>query len=142
MNLLQLFEMSRKKYISKFPTSPHMDSETLAYFAGKLKNHQILIEYGSGGSTIFAARMNTPFIISVESDLLFMRKVEKKLSSIKSISQVNLIHADIGKVGSWGTPLERVDGEEVYASAPWNNLEHHSLSILVLIDGRFRVTCL
>jgi hypothetical protein len=142
MKLVQLFYTLREQYFPKLPTLPHMDSESTAYFTERLMGTKTFVEYGSGGSTILAARMNTSFIFSVESDEVWMRRVQRKFLRMKSTSQIDFIHADIGRVGPWGTPLENIDGELHYANTPWASITNDSSHMFVLIDGRYRVTCL
>ena len=142
IKIVQLFYTLREQHFPKLPTLPHMDSETTTYFAQRLKVTKTFIEYGSGGSTILAARMNISFIISVESDEAWMRRVQRKFLQIKSTSQINFIYANVGRVGPWGTPLEKIDGQLHYANTPWASITIDSSQILVLIDGRYRITCL
>ena len=139
---VQLFYTLREKYFPKVPTLPHMDLESQTYFTQNLKVTKTFVEYGSGGSTILAAIMNTPYIISVESDAVWMRRVQRKFSKISSTSQINFIYANVGRVGPWGTPLEKIDGELQYANTPWASITNGSSHLFVLIDGRYRITCL
>lgn len=142
MKTVQLFYTFKERFFPVLPTLPHMDSESTTYFTQRLQGARIFVEYGSGGSTILAARMNTLFIISVESDAAWMRRVRKRVSQINSISQVNLIYANVGKVGPWGTPLEKIDGELHYANTPWASTPSDPSQMFILIDGRYRITCL
>ena len=142
MKTMQLFYTFRERFFPVLPKLPHMDSESTTYFTQRLQGARIFVEYGSGGSTILAARMNTSFIISVESDAAWMRRVKRKVLQINSTSRVNFIYANMGKVGPWGTPIERVDGELHYASTPWASTPSDPSQMFVLIDGRYRITCL
>ena len=141
MKIVQFCYSMREKYFPKLPHSPHMDLESITYFANQLGKSDIYVEFGSGGSTILAATLNVPFIVSVDSDDLWMRRVRRRLLRIQTGSQISLVHAEVGKVGSWGTPTEKVDGELRYANTPWKAISNISSEMLVLIDGRFRVTC-
>lgn len=141
MILLNFYGKLRDIYYPKLPKTPHMDAQSISFFKDKLKLVDFFIEYGAGGSTLLAAMQNTPNIVSVESDKLWMKRVERELSKVSSKSCIKLIHADIGRVGPWGTPLGQIDGEKNYAILPWTTEIYGSSPLLVLIDGRFRITC-
>jgi hypothetical protein len=113
------------------------------FFIERLSQANFYLEYGSGGSTVQAARMNKRFL-SVESDLLYMRAVRKKIESLGAPRDA-IIHADVGVVEYWGRPFikrrsrARVIKWANYASLPWAKLTERPN--LVLVDGRFRVHC-
>lgn len=104
---------------------------------------QVILEYGSGGSTELAAHMPGKLIISVESDRDWARSLRQKIAEAQPLSQVILQHVDIGKTGAWGRPV----GDE-----NWQNFHHYPNAIweapffrhpdVILIDGRFRPACL
>jgi hypothetical protein len=101
------------------------------------------MEYGSGGSTVLAARLGIPFI-SVETDRFFLQAVRKKIGTLSA--EQHLLHADIGPIGpQYGAPLfktptdRRLEMWTAYVSLPWRHLEPGLLPDLVMIDGRFRV---
>jgi hypothetical protein len=141
MKFIQFIYSMREKYYPELPSSPHMDLESVLYLRNQLEKSDTFIEFGSGGSTIFAAKLNVPVIFSVESDELWMQRVQRKILRMKSTSQIHFVRAQVGKVGPWGTPLELVDGERMYANAPWGQLNVSTSGNFILIDGRFRVTC-
>jgi hypothetical protein len=114
-----------------------------AAFERMLENCRFYLEYGSGGSTIRAARMEKPFI-SVETDRFYLKAVHKKIGTL-SRGQ-HLLYADIGPIGpQYGAPLFktptdlRLEKWTSYVSLPWRHLEPGALPDLVMIDGRFRV---
>ena len=49
-------------------------------------------------------------------------------------------YVDIGKIGSWGYPVNLLDREKFhqYWKTPWSKNEKYDL---IVIDGRFRVQC-
>lgn len=103
----------------------------------------VILEYGSGGSTVIAAKLPGKLVFSVESDPLWAQTIQHYLDSQNFPSPV-IVHAvDIGPVGAWGRPL---DGSQ------WKKFHHYPMGIwdapffrhpdVVLIDGRFRAACL
>lgn len=123
--------------------SPSMDTEGLRCFQENVKRSRCYLEFGSGGSTVYAATVaNVPHVISVESDRAWSSKVR---SSINLPScKLYLEHCDIGEVGDWGIPKnrEKIDNYWKYMVTPWQIAKLNSLvPDTILIDGRFRVAC-
>ena len=56
---------------------PHMDPAGLEYFKDAMSRCSCLLEYGSGGSTVYAA--NVPAIISVETDGHWVARVREAI---------------------------------------------------------------
>lgn len=121
------------------PEHPHFEPESTPYFLDRLAEAREYLEYGSGGSTVEAARQRKKFT-TVESDPYFLRAVQQRIGRTDG----NLIHVNIGLTGEWGYPVfkqktsARLLRWAKYASAPWGtNIDPD----LILIDGRFRVHC-
>lgn len=103
----------------------------------------VILEYGTGGSTIMASEMPGKTVFSVESDKRWCAKMQAYLDASKPVSQVTLHYANIGKTGKWGRPTE---------GSSWRRFHRYPLSVwdlpnfeapdLVLVDGRFRAACL
>jgi hypothetical protein len=109
-----------------------------------LRNIDTFLEFGAGGSTVFAAELGVKNIYSVESDKSFLDAVEKKVGSLFPSSKVYAHFIDIGETKDWGFPANkrRVSSWQKYCVAPWQMmLENNHPPDLVLIDGRFRVAC-
>ncbi len=125
----------------EIPPKPSMDAEGLQYFKESVDRSQCYLEFGSGGSTVYAANIaKTPVIISVESDKLWLDKV--KASVISRKSGLHIEYCDIGEVGNWGIPTsnEKIEHYWKYVAAPWQVAARHNLvPDTILIDGRFRV---
>lgn len=129
------------------PEDPHfVDEKAGIEFERRLRHADFYLEYGSGGSTLLAARFNKRFI-TVDSDKYFLRAVERKIPR-KNEDHV-LLYADVGLNGPWGIPVfkSRTKARErawaSYPLAPWRHIEQNECSRpdLILIDGRFRVAC-
>lgn len=122
---------------------PCTEGTANAAFERMLENCRLYMEYGSGGSTVWAARLEKPFI-SVETDRFFLEAVRRKIGTL-SPGQ-HLLYADIGPIGpQYGAPLfktptdRRLERWTSYVLLPWRHLEPGALPDLVMIDGRFRV---
>jgi len=118
-----------------------MPDAEVAHLKQAYADARVILEYGSGGSTRLAAGMPGKFVMSVESDPDWMRKLRRDLAT--AASPVILQHVDIGPVGAWGRPL---------TDAGWRTYHRYPNSVweqpwfkqpdVVLIDGRFRTACL
>lgn len=118
-------------------TFPEAESAYLRQAYGRAG---VILEYGSGGSTVLAAQLGAR-VFSVESDRAWAERMAAQLAPISDRAVVH--YADIGRTGEWGKPLAtraatRFHG---YALSVWDraDFEHPDL---VLIDGRFRAACL
>ncbi|MFT3687461.1 hypothetical protein [Paenirhodobacter sp.] len=102
----------------------------------------VILEYGSGGSTVMAAQLPGKTVFSVESDPSWHRHLADLFRAAPPAAQVVLHHADIGRTRDWGYP----DGTQNaarwpgYAVSVWDRLDFRHPDV-VLIDGRFRAAC-
>jgi hypothetical protein len=121
--------------------TPLMDVEGLKCYQDAMRRSQCYLEYGSGGSTVYAANVaHVPLIISVEADRLWCERVKTAVSAPNS--RIFIEHCDIGDVGEWGTPKsrDRIENFWTYATTPWRIAKRNNfVPDTVLIDGRFRV---
>lgn len=103
----------------------------------------IILEYGSGSSTNLAAGLPGKFVMSVESDLTWARDLRAELSQGNYPSQVVVYHADIGRTGPWGRPVDEARWRQYhrYPNAIWSERFFRHPDV-ILIDGRFRTACL
>ncbi|MFN3724014.1 MAG: hypothetical protein ACK4VZ_13305 [Paracoccaceae bacterium] len=120
-------------------TLPDAEAEALA---AALRKAEVVLEYGSGGSTVMAAEMGKT-VISVESDAEWLAGMRDWFASHPPKAEVVLHHADIGPTGKWGMPT----GQKAFRKFPgyaldiWDHPRFRHPD-LVLIDGRFRPACL
>lgn len=99
----------------------------------------VILEYGSGGSTVIASELPGKRIFSVESDPNWMADMQAWFNHAPGLSPVVLHHADIGPVREWGQPADD------RAFRKWPSYPHSVWELpgfkqpdVVLIDGRFR----
>lgn len=124
---------------------PWFDDETLAWFEERLPRAKSYLEFGSGGSTIMAARLGVP-TISVEGDHYFAQEVSKRLAPGH---KVQVLRPPIGMTGLWGVPFpgsptpDRVQKWRSYIDLPFEVLakSEQEFPDLFLVDGRFRNAC-
>ena len=103
----------------------------------------IILEYGSGGSTFLAAESGKT-IISVESSCEWMMELVSSLGEKKLLNKVMPLWIDIGPTRAWGHPANSSKKEnwQLYSRKPWQYCQNKDIHPdTVLIDGRFRVSC-
>lgn len=97
------------------------------------------LEFGAGGSTVFAASHVKGPVYSIESDAEWIAKVRSLTEESKH--KRAFILADVGETKEWGYPVYP-HGEVNYLNyhaEPWGQLDE-SVDFY-FIDGRFRVSC-
>ena len=102
----------------------------------------VILEYGSGGSTVLAGEMPGKRVFSVESDPDWAAMMRDWFAQSPPASPVAVIHADIGPTKEWGHPKSH-HGWRSYPAYPlgvWE-LDEIPHPDVVLVDGRFRVGC-
>ena len=129
-----------------------LDDQTKAFLASAYRElGGVILEYGSGGSTILALQENDDNVVySCETDSAWMARLMLYLSEEKLSHRIYPIHLDVGMTGVWGTPdiqaqpidLERMQKFVKCVQMPWQILSRHNRSPdFVLIDGRWRAAC-
>lgn len=113
-----------------------------AYLQMAYGQAQVILEYGSGGSTVFAAQQAGKLVFSVESDREWALSLQRQFDEADLPSPVVLYHVDIGETGAWGRAKDDSAWRHYYRypTAIWSEpfFRHPDL---VLIDGRFRAAC-
>ncbi|WP_300547069.1 hypothetical protein [Roseovarius sp.] len=104
----------------------------------------VILEYGSGGSTVMASEMPGKRVFSVESDQDWAQMMRAFLAQTPPATgtEVDVIWSDIGPTREWGYPRNN-SGWKRYARYPlevWD-LPEFSQPDVVLVDGRFRTGC-
>ena len=121
---------------------PHLSKNDKKLFYKYLDNATVYFEYGSGGSTYQASiRKNIKKIYSVESDISWYKYLKKIITN----ANINFIYNEMDvKPNNWGNPGKNATSiQKINYSNQITKLtkkEQDSID-LVLIDGRFRVSC-
>ncbi|MCA0422519.1 MAG: hypothetical protein LCH61_04205 [Proteobacteria bacterium] len=108
-----------------------------AYAAGR-----VILEYGSGGSTVLAAEMAGKTVTTVESDRAWAQRMRDWFAAHPPASPVTVHHADIGTTRDWGYP-KYLRSHMKWAGYPigiWDEPGFVAPDV-VLVDGRFRIAC-
>ncbi len=123
------------------PTRPELSlpEEEAAYLKSAYEAATVILEYGSGGSTVMATELPGKLIFSVESDPVWARSLQHYLDTVGRPSPAIIYYADIGPVGKWGRPLDSTHWEKFhrYPTEIWQKPYFRHPDV-VLIDGRFR----
>ena len=126
---------------------PWFDEGGKTLFGEGIAKATTLLEYGCGGSTVFAAK-NGLHVVSVETDALYASAVNEKLHALGLASKAQVFHSNIGPTLKWGYPLRdsptpvNIGCWTDYTAKPWREAKAKGLRTdVVLIDGRFRVAC-
>lgn len=124
--------------------SPAFDPEFEFHFRSTIARARYYLEFGSGASTLLAARSGTR-TICIESDRRFARAVSK---SVAFSDRVTVCHVDIGLTEEWGNPVfakptrKRLTRWSRYTGAAFDLIAaDDGFPDMVLVDGRFRVAC-
>jgi hypothetical protein len=105
---------------------------------------EVILEYGSGGSTVLGSELVGKTLFSVESDRAWAEMMRGWLVQNPPAqgTRVEVIWTDIGATGEWGKPLDQ-SGWRHYAEYPlavWQRKGFRQPDV-VLVDGRFRPGC-
>lgn len=121
-------------------TMPAAEAAHLALCYGMA---DVILEYGSGGSTVVAAELPGKVIFTVESDAGWMADLQGWFDANPTPSAPILHHADIGPTKAWGAPKSEASFRlwPGYPNSVWERADFQAPDI-VLIDGRFRLACL
>lgn len=124
--------------------APHFDPDTQAFFLQRIADAHFYLEFGSGGSTMVAARHGVR-TIAVESDGYYAKQVRHALGSDTSAT---VVHVPIGLTQEWGNPLfRRPTPSRLHRWRQYTELVFQSMAgeaefpDFVLVDGRFRRAC-
>lgn len=114
-----------------------------AALAQEYAQASVILEYGSGGSTLMASDLPDKRIYTVESDRNFIDRLHDWYVGHPPASMPLLHHADIGPTRSWGYPADETTFRlwPAYAQDIWDHRDFLHPDV-VLIDGRFRLACL
>jgi hypothetical protein len=127
------------------PNMPHFDPASTGTFLTLLGASKFYLEFGSGGSTVAAAKQKIR-TITVESDRYFAKAVKSKIG-VNANNTMLIINTGI--TVEWSFPLftrktsSRVRRWSSYVDIPLNLIDrsHGHFPDLILIDGRFRKAC-
>ena len=104
----------------------------------------VILEYGSGGSTVLAAEMPGKQVVSVESDRQWARKMRAWFDAHPPAqgTDVEIMWTNIGPTRAWGHPQNDTQWRRFpsYPLGVWQRDDFRQPDV-VLVDGRFRMGC-
>ena len=101
------------------------------------------LEFGLGGSTIFALIHTQIPVISIDTNIPWIDFMKKyKIVSQNLGNRLEIFHFDIGPTKSWGFPVDETHKEKFpdFSSKIFELISADDFD-MILIDGRFRVAC-
>ncbi|WP_226621145.1 hypothetical protein [Alloyangia pacifica] len=105
---------------------------------------EVILEYGSGGSTVLAGEMLGKTVFSVESDRDWAQMMRRWFAETPPAAgtEVDVIWSDIGPTKQWGHPVDEIEWRSFpeYPLKVWELPEFRQPGV-VLVDGRFREGC-
>ncbi len=132
------------KYLPSIFFFPLMKTDEYLIFTKTTKMKKVILEYGSGGSTIEFLKKHKK-IYSVESNPDFCKYLLSVNIVKKAIGKsLFLKFIDIGNTDKWGRPvsIERKEHWHEYYSEIWKDVIQNENKVdVIFIDGRFRVCC-
>jgi len=145
--LYRYFIKKRRMKLNGFDWAMTVKEQEL--FKEYIRNANVYLEFGSGGSTIAALLNNGGKVYSVESSKDWIEHLRQKneiIEKAESSGRLNLIYADIGKTSTWGHPIVSDNENDTdrflsYYQRIFGEYSETKLADVVLIDGRFRVAC-
>lgn len=111
------------------------------YIARMYPKHEVILEYGAGGSTLLAAKAGKK-VITTETDPRWLIELMGAYKEQQLPGDIIPIWSDIGDTKAWGYPKDdsQFHSWPDYPQKAWRFCEEHNLTPdLILIDGRFRV---
>jgi hypothetical protein len=117
-----------------------MKPDEIVLFRSFLECCQTFLEFGSGGSTVFAATLVSKEIISVDSSQAWQDQVRDYCTTRNTPVLPRLVHCDVGELKGWGYPKDtsRKANWQRYHSGIWDEIDG-KVPDFFLVDGRFRV---
>ncbi len=121
-----------------------MPEAEAALLRAAYEDARVILEYGSGGSTVMAAEMGGKTVFSVESDPDWAQMMQGWFAAHPPVAgtTVEVLLSDIGPTREWGYPVDESE---------WRRFARYPLEIwgkprfvqpdVVLVDGRFRIGC-
>ncbi len=119
-----------------------MPPEETAALQAAYQAAEVILEYGSGGSTLLAADLPGRRVFSVESAAPWIARMEAWFQAHPPKAEVVLHLGSIGKTRDWGFPVDNrlVARWSAYPVSVWDRVDFQHPDV-VLIDGRFRLAC-
>ena len=104
---------------------------------------EVILEYGSGGSTVMAAEIGGKTVFSVESSKKWAKMMRRWFEAHPPDGgHVEIVPIWVGPVKKWGMPIDDSHSNRFprYPLKIWDHADFRQPDV-VLVDGRFRIAC-
>lgn len=134
-----------EQYSFEFNARPFMPSAERDFLEEVYKNAKSILEFGSGGSTLFAIENNKE-IVSVESDKKFFKYLKAHVAKKYPNSQAIITLAQTGRTGRYGMPFFYPFSRDIpskgisYVLSGYSRFTETQPDV-IFVDGRWRVAC-
>ena len=129
----------------KIPTKPSLPIEVISRLEVELTPGSVYLEYGCGGSTLFALE-RASLVVSVENHKPWYEAVRRDKRCQRQ--PLACFYVNTGLTSKWGYPVHQSKASlrrlfwSRYTTRPWSFLRRHRIiPDVILVDGRFRVAC-
>ena len=125
------------------PFMPPEEKKAFMHFAQRAEN---ILEYGGGGSTVWANQSGKRGTC-VENNKVWIGVIQEVIENFGNPNNLTLIYANTGITGSYGMPMfgnytpGLVEKGLTYVTIPFSGVRQATQYDLVLVDGRWRVSC-
>jgi hypothetical protein len=124
---------------------PSMTGPEFECLTRHLRRARTYVEFGAGGSTVHAARLKVPTVVSVESDPNWAAKLQAQpdIKRAEEYGRLKIHYVDVGPVMAPGYPTDAASARKWsnYYTSLWSLIDARKTDVF-LIDGRFRVACI
>lgn len=119
-----------------------LPDEEAALVRAEYEKADVILEYGSGGSSFVALESGAKKLFTVESDRSWALTIHDCLLAAHPHADFTVQYVDIGATKAWGKPTNSESYEQYtrYPSSVWDLMQFEQPEV-VLVDGRFRVAC-
>ncbi len=134
-----------ERYKFTFEPHPFMPKEERQFLEAQYLNASTILEFGAGGSTLFAIE-NKKSIVSVESDKKFFDYLLLHAKKKYALHDAKIILANTGITGRYGMPIffplspNVVEKGLSYVLTGYSQFVNRTPD-LIFVDGRWRVAC-
>lgn len=133
---------------SELPREPMQEpqvtfpADVAAYVKTLYTQASVILEYGSGGSTLLAANLPGKTVISVENDARWAEDMQTWITTATLPSRPLIYPVDVGETGKWARPKNARHWKKfhTYPLKVWDEPFFEQPDV-ILIDGRFRIAC-
>ena len=138
-----MMDSTAHQHSGQLSIKPRMSDGEIVAYAAQLKEAHVVLEFGMGGSTCLAAAQPIGQLYSVEADQDWINRclAMPEVTPLVRAGRLVTHRPEIGPIATYSMPTDPGTASlwPSYSLSIWNRLEH--TPDLVLIDGRFRVSC-